>query len=430
MRVATREITSTPDVSKIKNPITQTLAFALAARVLAADALQWHLWRQGDGRLCLFPDTTIYWQLAQAIHDRAIYQIVEWNDIPHFALRAPGYPLFIALCMSLMGQSTLAVRLAQALLGAACAPLVFALAQATIQSQPNSTRATTPPAAAWIVAIHPYAILGSVILLSEALFTPLMLLVLWGLAVVWEERSGWRVIAIATGLIAGCAILTRPSWGLFPPLAVVGMVLARGFSRRSLASAGLIVLGIVLAMAPWWGRNYQVFGRFVPTALWMGASLHDGLNPAATGSSDMSFMARDDVWPLDEEDQDQMLSRQAVSYAWSHPGRVVELAAIKLGLYWLPWPRVSGGRGLLAMVVGGLVEVPLMALMAMGLWIRRRDPRTWVLLAGPILYFCLVHLVFASSMRYRLPSEPAAWVLAAVGLGRIWRPEGGSEPQG
>lgn len=297
-------------------------------------------------------------------------------------------------------------------MGALAAVLVVRLARATAGAKPALL-------AGWIVALHPYAILGSVILLSEALFGPLMLLALWGLAWVWEGRGGGWAVALGTGVAAGAAVLTRPSWGLFVPMAVVAMLIRRRFRRPGLGSAALIGLGLVLVMAPWWVRNEQVHGRFVPTALWLGASLYDGLNPLADGSSDMSFMAHDDIWPLDEEDQDRELTHRALAFVREHPRRALELAANKLGLYWRPWPQATGITGVVAMGLGGMVELPLLLLMVVGLWEKRRDGGAWVLLAGPILYFCVVHLVFASSMRYRLPGEPAALVLAAVGLERL-----------
>ena len=45
-----------------------------------------------------------------------------------------------------------------------------------------------PLAAALLTAIHPYFIVMSVLLLSEAVFVPLMLASLWGMAVDLESR--------------------------------------------------------------------------------------------------------------------------------------------------------------------------------------------------------------------------------------------------
>jgi hypothetical protein len=279
----------------------------------------------------------------------------------------------------------------------------------------------------------------SAILLSEAVFVPLMLAALWGLAVLWSQPQGSVgvtgsrriMVALASGGAAGLAILVRPSWALFVPVILVFWVIAKSRDRsaRFVAASGAILfaLGLVLVMSPWWIRNARIYGRFVPTALWMGASLYDGLNPGATGASDMSFLGDGEIWPLDEQDQDAALTWRAVAFARDHPARVLSLALVKLGRFWSPWPNAAGFRSLAIMLTGAIVELPLFGLIVLGAWDRRRDPRAWTLLAGPVLYFCVLHLVFASSMRYRLPGEMPALGLAAIGWIRVreWLVAGG-----
>jgi hypothetical protein len=187
-----------------------------------------------------------------------------------------------------------------------------------------------------------------------------------------------------------------------------------------LRGALVVGLGVVLVMAPWWVRNARIYGRFVPTALWAGASLYDGLNPRATGASDMDdFMAAPDVWPLDEEAQDAALSRRALAFARAHPGRALELAAIKLARFWSPWPNAGQFRSTTINLASAAVTIPVYVLLAMGAWDRRRDPRALFLLAGPLAYFCALHMVFASSMRYRIPGVVPALGLAAIGASRL-----------
>jgi hypothetical protein len=50
----------------------------------------------------------------------------------------------------------------------------------------------------------------------------------------------------------------------------------------------------------------------------------------------------------------------------------------------------------------------------------RSDLWTIALTAGPILYFTLLHMVFVSSLRYRLPAEYPLLVLAAAGVEAVW----------
>ena len=160
----------------------------------------------------------------------------------------------------------------------------------------------------------------------------------------------------------------------------------------------------------------------------MGASLYDGLNLRATGASDMTFLSDRDIWPLDEQDQDVELTRRAIAFARENPTKALSLALVKLQRFWCPWPNAEGFRLPALALASAFVEIPLFGLMVLGGFDRRRDMRALALFAGPVLYFCLVHLVFASSVRYRIPGEIPALGLAAIGWirAREWLVAGGS----
>ena len=415
------------------------LQVALGLRIMAADLVDLYVHGGGSAQLCLFPDTTIYWGLARTIRTGTAYEYVVWSDIPHFAQRTPGYPLFLAVCQTIFGLRTLAVRLVQAGLGTVSVYLIYRLTRQLAppngvipSGEPSPSRSWSAPlVAAALAAINPYYLYMTVLILSEAVFTPLMLAALWGLAVLWAhprqpvELTNRRavLIALGSGGAAGLAILVRPSWALFVPVTLVLWVIAKSRDRSALIVAArgsmFFALGLAVVMSPWWVRNARIYGRFVPTALWMGASLYDGLNPRATGASDMSFLEDREIWPRDEQDQDAELTRRAVAFAREQPAQALSLALVKLGRFWSPWPNAEGFRSPVLALVGAIVELPLFGLMVLGAWDRRRDPRSWTLLAGPVLYFCALHLVFASSMRYRLPGEMPALGLAAIGWMRV-----------
>ena len=157
----------------------------------------------------------------------------------------------------------------------------------------------------------------------------------------------------------------------------------------------------------------------MPTALWVGASLYDGVSPSADGSSDMRFLNDPDVVGLDEETQDAFLRRRALDFARDHPGRVARLAMVKAGRFWSPWPNAETIRSPAAAWASSAATIPMFALVGIGLWDRRRDLRTLALLAGPLAYFLALHMVFVSSIRYRIPGFLPALGLAAIGWRRL-----------
>ena len=183
-------------------------------------------------------------------------------------------------------------------------------------------------------------------------------------------------------------------------------------------------------MTPWAIRNYSVSGHLVLTSLWSGPSLYDGLNPQATGASNMEFFDEDNVMAtMSEHEMNGHYSALAVQFARENPGRAAELAVIKMQRFLTPVPSALGelnpairaGCWLLWL----LLFVPV-------LWACFRSPlliRHRLLLLGPFVMFLCLHALFVGSIRYRLPVEYPLAVLAASVIGRFPRSTGKTGPE-
>ncbi len=259
------------------------LVTALVSRVIAAFVLQSYVDRLRPPRLCVFPDTNYYWLLARAIRLGRPYEIVEWGTISFKAMRTPGYPLFLAGCQAVLGESPLGVRLVQAVLGTVSVGLVYLLARRFERSlAPGPTGGTlgrtASLAAAILAAIDPYYVGVSELILSEAFFIPLMLASVWGIAVLWRAHDeaerltpAWgALVALASGAAGGAAILVKPSFALFLPCVLVCWIAAGGFSRdrrllmEALRIAFLIAAGAAVVMSPWWVADAKLTGGLSP----------------------------------------------------------------------------------------------------------------------------------------------------------------------
>jgi len=251
------------------------LIVALALRVCAA------LWWQGhiDPRLFAFSDSDTYWVLGKQIATGGPYAYID-----HQVLRTPGYPLLLVGLFKLSGSADgdRSMVVAARLIGA-CLGVAAVAAGAWWTARLFDPRAAM--LAGWMLAIYPGAIAMSIFVLSEALFCPLVLLqlALWSIALRASQLKHAAAWSLATGIVAACASLTRPDWLLFTPLAAL-LSLADPRRRRTAMASALILVGLGLGMTPWWIRNAQVTGHFVPTTLAVGASLYDALNPQADGS--------------------------------------------------------------------------------------------------------------------------------------------------
>ena len=258
------------------------------------------------------------------------------------------------------------------------------------------------------------------------------------------------------GLLYAAAVYCRPSWLYFVPFAMLFDVFwCRPWDRRHpacneagtnpagkmpadpecrqdacgprglLVEYGTIFLVFAIAMTPWWVRNYQVTGRFVATSLQMGPSLYDGLHPNADGGSQMDFVDRfreeERADPSGDPDRDiyeyrvdNRMKHAAMQWAWQNPGRVVALAGIKFVRFWNFWPNEPSFSSLPVRLLIVITYVPVLigAIGGIGVTWKRGFPfwLCWI----PAIYFTALHLIFVSSLRYRVPAMLLLAILAGI----------------
>jgi len=396
-----------------------TLFVAFGLRLGLALAVQ-HEVAKTPGRLCLIAgDAEGYWELATHLSRGEAYSIY---DPPRRLLRMPGFPLLLAISRGVVGDSSLGVRIVLALVGTLAVWLTYRLG-VELSGQ------TAGLLAALYTALSPSMNLFSVLFLSETAFAAGMLASLVAVARLIRQGSEHPLklssaiqLSTVSGLLVGLATYLRPTWLLMGPgLAMLVAVTLRQNRSRKMVTAGLICLTLMITLTPWTIRNAMVTGHLIPTTLWVGPSLYDGLHPGATGDSDMTFFEQDALLQtMSEYEMDREYRQRAWSFAAENPRQVAWLAWVKQTRFWSPVPNTAQFQQPWIPVIAWLAFTPLILLSLIGAWYTRQDLALLFLTAAPLLYFAALHLLFVGSLRYRLPAEYPLAVLAAVGLTRLF----------
>jgi 4-amino-4-deoxy-L-arabinose transferase-like glycosyltransferase len=419
----------------VKQKIFWVLLIALGLRIGAA--LSVHTYLEAAGRDFLIKgDAAGYWELGQKL---AAGEEFSLYTPPRRVMRMPGYPLFLAASVKLGGKHLLSVRLLQACVGTAACWFVYLLGAMLVNEQ-------TGLLAAFLAAVSPTFVGFTPLILSETLFAATLLVSLilmaklaarWPLidATTWDRQCTSDVpdrqllVAFGVGVAIGFACYVRPSWLLTAPLFCLIHLSMTWHGRKHTATVRtgvmmatkalecvLVIAGLAATLAPWTIRNFQVTGHAIPTTLWVGPSLYDGLHPKATGDSDMEFFEEDNLLAtMTEYEMDREYRRRAWQFAEQNPGRAVELGLIKIGRLWKPWPNAEQFRQWWLCLIVAAFFLPTVGLAFFEAVRRRFDVRCLLLTAGPVIYFTVIHSVFVGSIRYRLPAEYPLLILSAAG---------------
>lgn len=361
----------------------------------------------------------------------------------------PGYPLALAAVTAVApaADALLAAKLGSCGLAFAAILLIGHLGRRLLGP-------TTGLLAAGILALYPRHVLQAVVLVSEHLFLPLLLLLLMALAIAWDRPKAWRLAALA-GAATGALALVRPI-GYLLGLLWIGRALARRRQWRLVLAELVAVLAVQHAvMLPWAIRNHVTLGTFSFLSSAGGVDLLIGNNPRATGGWMPWQSVLQEMAPAAREPGlgcfavDGLARTAALCWMREHPAAALRLYARKLGQilrredYLLSfaitgtnlWPPLHGASALPAghpaialapaiqrgldwayRLVAALAAFGCIAAAARVL--RRRPGASGAVLLLPVAaaYFPLVAAAFLSSSRFRWPAEEILLVMAACAL--------------
>jgi 4-amino-4-deoxy-L-arabinose transferase-like glycosyltransferase len=234
--------------TKVSNTTILLLVIGIGAFLRAL--LAWHALRD----LSIPRESDDYIGLAQTWHATGVYP----NS--HFL---PLYPLLSRLFLQLfnhdIARAITSILIFQVILGALGIGLIYHIQKRVL------SRTSYALAGAGLVAIDPLLVLQSAYLLTEPIYTFLLLLSIYLLicAIHSAGGSGFWKWPLLTGFTLGLASLTRSVGLIAVALALLLMVFNFKLKLRQKLSQGFILgLTVVLVLLPWSWHNYKTYGRF------------------------------------------------------------------------------------------------------------------------------------------------------------------------
>lgn len=372
-------------------------------------------------------------------YDRLAYNLANGNGyrfapgLAETLMREPGYPLFLAGVFKIFGYSLAAARFANFVLAIGIALLIVPLARRI------DPRPAVAAVAAMVFLLHPGVILAEARGGVELLF--MFVVMLFMVALYRAVENGRSADYVVAGALLGLTVLIRSTPILFPALLLVYLIaVSHGAKerRRAVISAMLLVVAMVAVMSPWIVRNFRLTGELVPTSSMLGVSVQsgqyicehldlahgfqeidkDGAVPARSARArSLGYAFKDDYYQYFYRTGDEMafnktLLHDSMQRYKDRPGIVAKCLSANLFNFWF------AGKSWTVTMVNMLVQLPLLALAAIGAWMLIRSGRgRHLALAGLFIgYLYLVHLPVLAQARYSIPLVPFLAIAASVAL--------------
>jgi len=226
-----------------KNLIAVLFAFSLLVRLLI---------------LAIFPAPAL--DDSAEIYLRAAHLLMDGKGFsdPSFPVyNPPLYPVFIAICLSLLGDDQVSVKIVQAVVDSFTMVLIYFIMKEIFGVE-------TALLSAGLLSLYPFSAYLAISVASEPLFT--CFLSGFVLSIVYAVRSSKVSHYCVAGFLLGLATLTRGTTQFVPLMFPIILILLGKRGRDPIFCYTALCLSFVLVILPWTARNYVVLDDFIPVA--------------------------------------------------------------------------------------------------------------------------------------------------------------------
>jgi 4-amino-4-deoxy-L-arabinose transferase-like glycosyltransferase len=269
---------------------------------------------------------------------------------------------------------------------------------------------------AWAWALLPNVMFWCTRWVWETSLSTLLLTSIFWLALILEDRDGWKPW-LTFGALWGVTALTSTSLLAFLPAASIWAWLAR--SRRGKKSlTGALLAGLVFCacVTPWILRNYQTFGKFIFIRDNLGAELRLGNGSGADGTWMEYLHPTQDVYAMRQYQSMGELAyialrkREAVDYIKADYRRFAVLCVKRFVYFWAGPPKATQPPWMNELKNSLFLASSVLMFWGLGRALRLHKPGAWLLFWLILVYPAIYYAVFPSP-RYRVPIEPEMAIL-------------------
>jgi hypothetical protein len=404
----------------------------------------------GHGTTVIHPltaDARDYYMYAYNMRHRQTYSLDTAplsdakSSIAPDALRSPGYPLFLSIFVDGPPNRRIigSIKFVQMILSTLTLVIAFYFYRGFIT-------AYWAVLAALLTSLSPHLIVANSYLLTETLFCLLLVISGWLLSLFFS-RPSFGLVAVV-GVTLGVATLVRPGLQYFP--LVLGAIFIFHYGKRKgIYFFGVMLMGFVLILSPWFIRNVLNFHYVSDDKLKINF-LHHGMYPdfkyqglQKTYGFPYRFDPRSEEISKNTESilkeirrrfrnepvqhiKWYLIRKPAVFWSWNMIQGLGDVFVYPIHktpyhsntffkwthhlLYWLHWPMV-----ILCAVGSFIVWLP---------GLKKIYPENSLYVArfvsGLLLYFTALHIIGAPFPRYSVPLRPFLYGMAVFCLQIFW----------